>query len=116
MRPMALQGQRESQIGSTEPTRTAKSLKHVNEVLRSLDEWGTARKWIGSDPYEGLNATRFASTLKRTPLGRRILVQAVKRSPLDLRPALGIPLGRNSVAIAHVVSSYALGSFLPEDL
>jgi hypothetical protein len=37
----------------------------------------------------------------------------VKRSPLDLRPLFGIPHARGAAALAHVVSAYARGGFLP---
>jgi hypothetical protein len=80
------------------------------DALRGLEAWGSARGWAGSDPYDGLNATRLAGPLKRSALGRRILTQLVKRSPRDLRPLLGIGAGRSAAALAQVVSSYALGA------
>jgi hypothetical protein len=39
------------------------------------------------------------------------VLQLVKRSPLDLRPALGIPPDENAAALAWVISAYALGGF-----
>ncbi len=84
--------------------------------LAAIEAWGHERQWVGPDPYEGLNATRFVGPLKQTRLGRQLLVQAVKRSPLDLRPLLGVPPGLNAAALAWVTSSYALDGFLPEDL
>jgi hypothetical protein len=87
---------------------------HLLEALRRLEDWGEGRSWTGSDPYEGLNATRLVGPLRRARLGRRLAIQAVKRSPLDLRPILGIRPAQNSMAVAHVVSSHALGGFLPE--
>jgi hypothetical protein len=41
------------------------------------------------------------------PIGRRLLTQAVKRSPLNLRPVLGIRPDWNAKAIALVASGYA---------
>jgi hypothetical protein len=41
------------------------------------------------------------------PLGRRLFTQAVKRSPLNLRPLLGIRPDWNAKAIALVASGYA---------
>jgi hypothetical protein len=43
-------------------------------------------------------------------LGRRLLTQMVKRSPVNLRPLLGIPAARSAAALAQVASSYALGA------
>lgn len=79
------------------------------EALRELEAWGHARGWLGTDPYEGLNATR-PRVLKSTRLGRRLLMQAVKRSPLDLRPLLGIRSEHSAVGAAQVVMGYAVDS------
>jgi hypothetical protein len=40
------------------------------------------------------------------------VIQAVKRSPIDLRPLLGIAPGVNAASVAWVVSAYALNGFL----
>ncbi len=42
--------------------------------------------------------------------------QVVKRCPIDLRPALGVPPGLNSVTLANVVAAHALGGFLDADV
>jgi hypothetical protein len=82
----------------------------LSDALRRLESWGRERDWVGTDPYDGLNATRFAWPLERSVLGRRLLTQLVKRSPVNLRPLLGIPRGRSAAALAQVASSYALGA------
>jgi hypothetical protein len=43
------------------------------------------------------------------------VTQVVKRSPLDLRPLLGVRPAQSAAALAQIVSAYSLGSFLPED-
>jgi hypothetical protein len=84
-------------------------------LARRLDAWGSERGWRGTDPYEGLNARRRAlAPLKRSPLGRRLLIQAVKRSPLDLRRPLGIPRLASAVSVAWAISAYARNGFLAE--
>ena len=88
-------------------------VEELVDSLRRLEAWGHAQDWKGADPYDGLNATRFAAPLRRRAFGRRVLTQVVKRSPLDLRPALGIPPTHNAGAVAHVVSAYARDGFLP---
>jgi hypothetical protein len=40
-------------------------------------------------------------------MGRRVLTQLVKRSPIDLRPVLQIPPGKSAAALAWVASAYA---------
>src|SRR5436190_2436716 len=86
----------------------------LRDALRELAEWGERREWRGPDPYEGLNAARFRA-FARTALGKRLLIQAVKRSPVDLRRPLGIPAGHNAMALAHVVSAYARSHFVAPD-
>ncbi len=83
-------------------------------AVRELEAWGDRRGWVGSDPYDALNATRLPAAVRRRPRLRQAVTQVVKRSPLDLRPALGVPPGRSSATLAHVVSAYARGGFLPE--
>lgn len=79
---------------------------HLRETISALESWGRSRGWAGPDPYEGLNATR-GRRLARTPLGRRLLIQAVKRSPRDLRPALGIVPELDAATLAHVIRAHA---------
>jgi hypothetical protein len=82
----------------------------LTDALRHLESWGRERNWAGTDPYDGLNATRMTWPLKRSVLGRRVLTQLVKRSPVNLRPLFGIPPGQSAAALAQVASSYALGA------
>ncbi|MDQ3866668.1 MAG: hypothetical protein M3304_07540 [Actinomycetota bacterium] len=84
----------------------------VADAARGLARWGEERGWRGPDPYEGLNAVRCIGPLVRRPFGRRLITQLVKRSPLDLRPILGIAPRHNPAALAAVVSSYARDGFL----
>jgi hypothetical protein len=85
----------------------------ILRVLRSLESWGHGSGWSGTDQYDGLNATRVPHFAVRTPLGRRVVIQAVKRCPLDLRPLLGVKPGVNAVSLAWVARAYAMNGFLP---
>lgn len=94
----------------------AAGLRRAEEMARRLDAWGSACGWRGTDPYEGLNCQRrVLAPLKRSPLGRRLLIQAVKRSPLDLRRPLAIPRAASAAAVAWTVSAYARNGFLTND-
>jgi hypothetical protein len=84
----------------------------VDEVLHTLESYGDRHQWVGSDPYDGLNATRFVSPLARTVRGRQLITQVVKRCPVNLRPVLGIAPQLNSATVAWVVSTYARADFL----
>jgi hypothetical protein len=77
--------------------------------------WGEARDWRGRDPYDALNSPFSSALSLRTTLGRRLLTQAVKRSPIDLRPVLRIAPGLNHKAIGLVVSAYAALGSLGDD-
>ena len=95
-------------------TETSEVATEARALARRLSYWAAERAWRGTDPYEGLNASRaIVAPLKRTPLGRRLLIQAVKRSPVDLRPMLGILPQPNAASVAWVVSAYARNGFLP---
>lgn len=85
-------------------------------VAAELADWGEARAWAGPDPYDGLNATRVPRALTRSRFGRRVAIQAIKRSPLDLRGLLAVPPARSAAGLAQVASAYAVGGFLDEDV
>ncbi len=79
-----------------------------------LERWGARSGWRGTDPYDALNATALTAALRgRSPLALRVLTQAVKRSPVNLRPVLRIPSGLSAAALAHAISAYARNGFLP---
>lgn len=82
--------------------------EHLRATIAALERWGAEREWIGPDPYEGLNARRAVlRPLRSSALGRRLLIQAVKRSPLDLRRPLGITPEVDAASLAHVLRAYA---------
>ena len=88
----------------------------ASDLARRLARWGEDRGWRGTDPYEGLSASRrLVAPLKRTPLGRRVLIQAVKRSPVDLRPVLGIEPKPDAASVAWAISALARNGFLDPD-
>lgn len=93
--------------------REASETHQAAELARRLAGWGDSRGWRGTDPYEGLSASRgIVAPLKRTTFGRRLLIQTVKRSPLDLRPLLGIEPKPDAASVAWAVSALARNGFL----
>lgn len=57
--------------------------------------------FAGYDPFDGLNSVLFQLTpLKHVRIARLALLQAVKRSPKDLRPVLGVKKGINPKGLA----------------
>ena len=84
-------------------------------AARAIERWGSGRQWRGPDPYDALNATRLPEIARRSPLALRVVTQAVKRSPWNLRPLLGVADGLSAATLAHVISAYARNGFLDED-
>lgn len=71
------------------------------EALNTLWRFCVDRDWTGWDPYDGLMARRPPATwLLNSRAGRLLLIQGMKRSPLNLRPLLGVPPLRNPKAMA----------------
>jgi hypothetical protein len=70
------------------------------QALSKLLRYCRRESWIGYDPYDGLNAPLADSFLFRTPFPRTILTQLVKRSPINLRPILGINKDFNPKGVA----------------
>ncbi len=57
--------------------------------------------FAGYDPFDGLNSGVFQFTpLKHVRIARLALLQAVKRSPINLRPVLGVKKGVNPKGLA----------------
>ena len=83
------------------------------EVLGRLERWGSARGWIGADPYEGLNSplARLAPS-RRT---RQAVVQLYRRFPFDPPWPLRTMPSANAKALALALSAYAtpVGQTLP---
>lgn len=76
----------------------------VEGVLTELERWGAARRWVGPDPYEGLNSV--AGRLARGARPRQALTQAYKRSPWPPPWPLSAPQRPNAKALALALSGY----------
>ncbi len=79
----------------------------IADPIARIRAWGEARDWKGYDPYDALNSPLAPYLTLGTRVGRRVLTQSVKLSPLNLRPALRIAPAWNAKAIALVASGYA---------
>jgi hypothetical protein len=78
----------------------------VEGAVSRIRSWGEARDWQGYDPYDALNSPVAGALSLGTALGRRLVTQAVKLSPVNLRPLLGIRPGWNAKALGLVASGY----------
>jgi polysaccharide biosynthesis protein VpsJ len=83
------------------------STDELAAALGRIRSWGESRDWVGWDPYDGLNSPLAPLLSLGTCQGRRVVTQLVKRSPVNLRPALLIRPQANAKAIGLVVAGYA---------
>lgn len=76
-------------------------------VLRAKELVQT-EDYRGYDPYDALCSPIFRSPGFRARLVRRAGQQVLKRSPLNVRPLLGIQKGRNPVTLALGLHAWSL--------
>jgi hypothetical protein len=79
----------------------------VERAVARIRGWGEARDWRGYDPYDALTSPLAPLLSLGTPLGRRLVTQVVKLSPVNLRPVIGVRPAWNAKAVALVASGYA---------
>ncbi len=73
----------------------------LQEAHQELWKWCRARDFAGYDPFDALNSRLFQATpLKHSRAARLAWTQLHKRSPLNLRPVVGVPRERNSKGLA----------------
>lgn len=80
---------------------------NLRDAVDRIREWGEDCDWSGYDPYDALNSPAARFLALGTRPGRRFLTQAVKLSPVNLRPLLRIRPEWNAKAIGLVASGYA---------
>ena len=61
-----------------------------DQALSKLLRYCRSESWIGYDPYDGLKSPVARSFFFNNRLARTALTQLIKRSPVNLRPILGI--------------------------
>src|SRR6266481_1030500 len=80
---------------------------HLEAKILKLLAYCRANDWAGYDPYDALNSRMFAALpFLNARLPRLILTQALKRSPIDVRPLLVIPKTQNPKAMALFLSAF----------
>jgi hypothetical protein len=78
----------------------------VRDALSKLDRWVQEHDWKGYDTFDGLSSP-FAPVLTLGhPLLKQIWQQAVRRFPINLRPALLIKTGMSSKGMGFFAQGY----------
>ncbi len=82
------------------------TLRNLEPAIYRLFAYCEANHWAGYDPYDALNSRIFeALPFLNSRLPRLALIQAFKRSPINLRPISLVPKTQNPKAIALFLAS-----------
>lgn len=90
------------------------SVERVWEAARALEHAVASREFAGWDPYDALSSPLLAG-VARTPLLRRIAIQSLKRSPVNVRPLLGVRRQPHTKGLALFASAFARLAALDSD-
>jgi hypothetical protein len=83
------------------------STADVEGVASQLVAYCRARDWAGHDPYDALNSRLFAAfPALNNRIVRLVFTQALKRSPIDVRPLLRVPHTQNPKALALFLAAF----------
>ena len=82
-------------------------LQGLVSTIDALERWLRERDYAGIDPFDGLSGNHIPRALLQGARTRQAVVQAAKRSPVDLRPLLGVRPGRMAKAAGLIASGYA---------
>jgi hypothetical protein len=73
----------------------------IEQAFDDLLAWCQRREFAGYDPFDALNSRLFHSTpFRHSRTARLVWTQALKRSPLNLRPLALVPPQKNSKGLA----------------
>jgi hypothetical protein len=82
------------------------SYQNAQSATLTLLAYCRSNNWAGYDPYDGLNSGLFkALPFFNFRIPRLMLTQALKRSPVNLRPILQIPKVQNAKGLALFLSA-----------
>ncbi len=91
---------------SFSPARPPDEAEAEKDAAARLLAYCRAHDWAGYDPYDALNSRVFrALPFLNFKAARLLLTQGVKRSPINLRPLLGVPKSPNPKGLALFLAS-----------
>jgi hypothetical protein len=77
------------------------TIADVRQTAQRLFEYCRSNNWSGYDPYDALNSPLFeAIPMLNRRIPRLVFTQALKRSPINVRPLLRVPKTQNPKGMA----------------
>ncbi|MDZ7267768.1 MAG: hypothetical protein ONB48_15895 [candidate division KSB1 bacterium] len=86
--------------------RRAACLADLEKILQQHERWLIARDYCGYDPHDALSSPLLAAFTGRSRLLGMAALQLVKRTPVNLRPLLGIRPAHNAKGMGLFLSAY----------
>jgi rhamnogalacturonyl hydrolase YesR len=77
----------------------------LSSILR-LNDWLTRNDYRGYDTFDGLSSKPLRPLTFETKLLRTVLLQGVRRFPLNLRPLLGIKMSRSTKGMGFLARGF----------
>src|SRR5512135_2042278 len=84
---------------------TGNDVKQFLKALELLEAWLVRTHYTGYDPFDGLASFLRPLTLRRRFL-EQLLLQGVRRTPLNLRPVIGIKPHTSPIGMGFLASAY----------
>lgn len=98
------------QISLLVPTTTTlpdKAACDLEAVLTTFESWLAAQDYRGYDPHDALNSPFLEFLTGRSRVLGLVMLQLLKRSPINLRPFFGIKPGCNAKGMGLFLEAYA---------
>lgn len=78
----------------------------LSSTLDAVLTWSRNREYAGYSKHDALNSPFLSACSLQQPLLRLIITQGVMRFPVNIRPLLGVPTGRNPKGIGLFAYAY----------
>ena len=89
-----------------EKQRNACEMEGIRESIGRLTAWLERNDYRGYDTFDGLSSPFLRPLTFETKIGRTILLQGVRRFPMNLRPLLGIPAEKSSKGMGFLARGF----------
>ena len=90
----------------TEPSSADAAKTDIFKSIEHLYHWLEKHDYRGYDTFDGLNARFVRSFTFNSPLLRTVLLQGVRRFPMNLRPLLGVRPERSTKGMGFIARGF----------